>query len=940
MGFDRASYGSVVLSQIQSAGSDLQLELSIGNYENEPIINYSPGSVFAQIGRSVGRLDVLTDKGVFPCTAFIVSEKHILTNYHCSKGLLDNEKIGASRIDATQFVAGYTQTGIDEGTKKYTVIPTPIEASKTLDYAVLEVIGDPSQEFGKLKLASVSPTGGDPFWIIGHPMGEGQRISREKCKANNPALSAGKLLHTCDTLPGNSGSPVIDAGLQQVVALHHAGSKADSVNFAILMSEILANSKVLTVYEAPISMQQVTPKTSELTACDALYSAATEAKACFAYEAYLKSCESHALAPIAERYIEKFCQGQGLSEVNEPTKEPATIAEICSPDNAQNCSDAMLCDRALMFGSGTAVYSNLGLKKLYVDEAKSRGLTCGTEVVYRVGVTRSTVLVRELDPASNSYAEVARFTPAEEPAPPAYSRVIEQADTRIRVAIAEGTTSWQVVEALKSVDILTGDIAQVPDEGYLAPDSYEIKVGDTREDVLGRMQQAQKRRLAQVWAQRSDTTPVQTMGDLLTLASIIEKETGVADERFTVASVFANRLEKGMPLQTDPTVIYGVTQGKGPLGRGLRKSELRKDTPWNTYVNRGLPPTPIANPGLASLQAALTPAATDFIFFVADGIGGHAFAVTLKEHNRNVAAWRAIEAARQPTKKNSCVGNPKKCKDDQLCRLGTIGLAKNVRWSEEGQDYAIEAKRRGLTCGVKAQVKKTCTASTPEVCTSTTLCYYAANQSTDEWVVSYKLQGYVKEAKKRGLTCGVGQANTLNFKQAFVSQPKLKRQQLQYALKKLGYYSYGVDGLWGKGTASGFDKFINGNGLKGKTEAQVFKNLLSRIKAPSSFGCQVEKKICDFSNTYLCSRATGENAERKYWIGNTYAESYIKEAKRRGLSCGVGSKVQKKGPVKEKTQTPSQGANVSPNDDGDAGLAIKLGICAAGLASGQPWLCL
>ena len=274
--------------------------------------------------------------------------------------------------------------------------------------------------------------------------------------------------------------------------------------------------------------------------------------------------------------------------------------------------------------------------------------TCGTEVVYRVGVTRSTVLVRELDPASNSYEEVARFTPAEEPAPPAYSRVIEQADTRIRVAIAEGTTSWQVVEALKSVDILTGDIAQVPDEGYLAPDSYEIKAGDTREDVLQRMQQAQKRRIAEVWAQRSDTTPVQTIGDLVTLASIIEKETGVADERFTVASVFANRLEKGMPLQTDPTVIYGVTQGKGPLGRGLRKSELRKDTPWNTYVNRGLPPTPIANPGLASLQAALTPAATDFIFFVADGTGGHAFAVTLKEHNRNVAAWRKIEASRQP----------------------------------------------------------------------------------------------------------------------------------------------------------------------------------------------------------------------------------------------------------------------------------------------------
>jgi UPF0755 protein len=182
----------------------------------------------------------------------------------------------------------------------------------------------------------------------------------------------------------------------------------------------------------------------------------------------------------------------------------------------------------------------------------------------------------------------------------------------------------------------------------LAPDSYEIKAGDLRQDLLERMLQAQERRLDEVWAQRSDITPVETMEELLILASIIEKETGVADERFTVASVFANRLQKGMPLQTDPTVIYGVTGGKGPLGRGLRKSELRKDTPWNTYVNRGLPPTPIANPGLASLQAALKPAATDFIFFVADGTGGHAFAVTLKDHNRNVAAWRKIEATRQP----------------------------------------------------------------------------------------------------------------------------------------------------------------------------------------------------------------------------------------------------------------------------------------------------
>ena len=156
MGFDRASFGSVVLSRTQAVGTGIQLELSVGSYENEPISNYK-GTIFADIGKSVGRLDVLTDKGVFPCTAFIVSKQHILTNYHCSLGLLDDERIGATRIDASQFVAGYTQTGVDEGTKKYTVIPTPVEFSAELDYAVLEVIGNPSQEYGELKLAHLVP---------------------------------------------------------------------------------------------------------------------------------------------------------------------------------------------------------------------------------------------------------------------------------------------------------------------------------------------------------------------------------------------------------------------------------------------------------------------------------------------------------------------------------------------------------------------------------------------------------------------------------------------------------------------------------------------------------------------------------------------------------------------------------------------------------------
>jgi V8-like Glu-specific endopeptidase len=371
MGFDRASFGSVVLSRTQAVGTDIQLELSIGSYENEPISNYSEGSIFAQMGRSVGRLDVLTDKGVFPCTAFIVSSQHILTNYHCSSGILENERIGATRIDATQFIAGYTQTGIDNDTDKYTVFPTPVETNKELDYAVLEVIGNPAQEYGQLKLASVMPTDGDPFWIIGHPMGEGQRISREKCKANAPAVSAGKLLHTCDTLPGNSGSPVIDAGLQQVVALHHAGSQKDSVNFAILMSEILENSTVLAAYKAPEDgpkSQPVEPKTAANSACDALYSAALEAKACYAYDVYINNCTAHALAPMARGYINEFCQPKETVKVDK-------VPEKTCDDDPSLCSIDQLCGQSLTFKSGKAAWRTDNGS--YVIEAKRRGLNCG-----------------------------------------------------------------------------------------------------------------------------------------------------------------------------------------------------------------------------------------------------------------------------------------------------------------------------------------------------------------------------------------------------------------------------------------------------------------------------------------------------------------------------------------------------------------------------------
>jgi UPF0755 protein len=275
--------------------------------------------------------------------------------------------------------------------------------------------------------------------------------------------------------------------------------------------------------------------------------------------------------------------------------------------------------------------------------------TCGTEVVYRIGVNRLSVQVRELNPQSDRFEELVAFTPAEDAVPPEYNDRKAKTGTRFRIALAEGVTSWQVVESLKAIDVLQGEVAEIPPEGALAPDSYEVTPEDTRLALLERMQQAQVNRIAEVWQNRADDLPVSTPEELLVLASIIEKETGVAEERGQVASVFVNRLNRGMRLQTDPTVIYGVTEGKGVLGRGLRQSELRRETPWNTYVIDGLPPTPIANPGLASLEAAAQPLQTDYVFFVADGSGGHAFAETLDEHNANVAKWRKIEAEQSGT---------------------------------------------------------------------------------------------------------------------------------------------------------------------------------------------------------------------------------------------------------------------------------------------------
>ncbi|MBN8294175.1 endolytic transglycosylase MltG [Rhodobacter sp. NTK016B] len=270
--------------------------------------------------------------------------------------------------------------------------------------------------------------------------------------------------------------------------------------------------------------------------------------------------------------------------------------------------------------------------------------TCGTEVVFRIGVTAVNYEVRELDPATNRFIETVDLPLETTEFPAEYTDVAEQTDTRFRIVVAEGTTSWQIWNALENAEFLSGSVGEVPPEGHLMPDGYEVRRGADRGELLAMMQERQEAFLAQAWESRVDGLPFETPQEALILASIVEKETGVAEERRVVASVFINRLGVPMRLQTDPTVIYGITRGEGVLGRGLRRSELNADTPYNTYRIDGLPPTPIANPGRAAIEAVLDPEETEYLYFVADGSGGHAFATTLAEHNENVARWRRIEA--------------------------------------------------------------------------------------------------------------------------------------------------------------------------------------------------------------------------------------------------------------------------------------------------------
>src|SRR5579872_6429314 len=223
------------------------------------------------------------------------------------------------------------------------------------------------------------------------------------------------------------------------------------------------------------------------------------------------------------------------------------------------------------------------------------------------------------------------------------STIVDGKVVQHSVTIPEGLTSEQIVARLSENDIFSGSVREIPREGTLLPETYKFPRGTPREQVIARMQQAQKRVLGEIWDRRNPDVPLKSPEQLVTLASIIEKETGKADERSRVAAVFVNRLRQKIKLQSDPTIIYGLVGGKGTLGRPIKRSEIMQPSPYNTYVIEGLPPRPISNPGRASLEATANPARTRDLYFVADGTGGHAFTETYDLHQKNVARLRAME---------------------------------------------------------------------------------------------------------------------------------------------------------------------------------------------------------------------------------------------------------------------------------------------------------
>lgn len=344
--------------------------------------------------------------------------------------------------------------------------------------------------------------------------------------------------------------------------------------------------------------------------------------------------------PLEEPTFFEVPRGASLTRIASNLEEQGIISSAAIFRLGAQYSEL---DEDLKFGN-YEIPANVSMEEVLGLLSEGAASSYRFVATYVIRVADAEMRLRERIPGQDQVIEVATWS-AEEAEPAAYADLVAAGTPMAyRVSVAEGVTSWQITDALSKAGFLSGEIGPLPPEGSLAPDTYDVTRGADRAGLLARMRESQERIVAEAWAARQPDLPVSTPEEALVLASIIEKETSVPEERGVVSSVFVNRLREGMRLQTDPTVIYGITRGVGTLGRGIRRSELRAETPWNTYVILGLPPTPIANPGRDAIFAAVNPEETDYIFFVADGTGGHAFAETLAEHNQNVARWREIEA--------------------------------------------------------------------------------------------------------------------------------------------------------------------------------------------------------------------------------------------------------------------------------------------------------
>ncbi len=286
------------------------------------------------------------------------------------------------------------------------------------------------------------------------------------------------------------------------------------------------------------------------------------------------------------------------------------------------------------FDQTVVVTKGYGLKEIAAQLEKSGVIS--NQLVFRVGV-RFGDWSRDLRAGEFRFPAGARMRDA--------VAILRNGITVVRrVAIPEGLSTVRVVNILRLTEGLRGDIKRIPGEGTLFPATYNFSHGDERVTILQTMAEKMDKITAKLWAAREKGLPLATIRDAVILASIVEKETSLREERAHVAGVFINRLRRGMRLQSDPTVVYGLTRGTGPLGRPLRRADLEQDTPYNTYQLPGLPPAPITNPGRAALHAVLHPTAGKDLYFVADGTGGHAFAATFVEHKHNVKRWRRIKA--------------------------------------------------------------------------------------------------------------------------------------------------------------------------------------------------------------------------------------------------------------------------------------------------------